>query len=74
MYCEAILDGIVVDCGDGVSHLIPVYSGYINSHLIKRLEVAGRNVTNYLTKLLLIRGYAFNSTADFETVREIMLC
>jgi len=28
-------------------------------------------VTNYLIKLLFLRGYAFNSTADFETVREI---
>lgn len=43
----------------------------MNPHLIQRLNVAGRHVTNYLSKLLLIRGYAFNSTADFETVREI---
>ena len=62
---------MVVDSGDGVTHLIPVYEGFLNQHLIKRLNVAGRHVTNYLTKLLLIRGYAFNSTADFETVREI---
>ena len=62
---------MVIDSGDGVTHLIPVCEGYLNKHLIKRLNVAGRHVTNYLTKLLLIRGYAFNSTADFETVREI---
>jgi actin-related protein 2 len=35
------------------------------------LDVAGRDVTRYLIKLLLMRGYAFNRTADFETVREI---
>ena len=51
--------------------MIPVCEGFLNRFLIKRLNVAGRHVTNYLTKLLLIRGYAFNSTADFETVREI---
>lgn len=28
-------------------------------------------MTKYLIKLLLMRGYAFNRTADFETVREI---
>lgn len=38
---------------------------------MKRLNVAGRHVTEYLVKLLLLRGYAFNSSADFETVREI---
>ncbi len=62
---------MVIDSGDGVTHLIPVCESYLNKFLIKRLNVAGRHVTNYLTKLLLIRGYAFNSTADFETVREI---
>ncbi len=61
----------MLDSGDGVSHLIPVCEGFLNRFLIKRLNVAGRHVTNYFTKLLLIRGYAFNSTADFETVREI---
>ena len=29
----------------------------------------GRDITRYLIKLLLLRGYAFNHTADFETVR-----
>lgn len=28
-------------------------------------------MTQYLTKLLTLRGYNFNSSADFETVREI---
>lgn len=35
------------------------------------MKVAGRHVTEYLIKLLLLRGYAFNSSADFETVRTI---
>ena len=38
---------------------------------MRRLNLAGRHVTNYLVKLLMQRGYAFNSSADFETVREI---
>jgi len=61
----------VLDAGDGVSHVIPVYNGIIQSNCIKRLNVAGRHVTQYLTKLLLLAGYAFNSSADFELVREI---
>jgi actin-related protein 2 len=40
-------------------------------HLTRRLDVAGRDVTRYLIKLLLMRGYAFERTADFETVRKI---
>jgi actin-related protein 2 len=41
------------------------------NHLTKRLDVAGRDVTRNLIKLLLRRGYALNRTADFETVRQI---
>ena len=33
--------------------------------------MAGRHVTEYLGKLLTMRGYALNSSADFETIREI---
>lgn len=63
--------GVVVDSGDGVTHIVPVYDGYSMPHLTKRLDVAGRDITRYLIKLLLLRGYAFNRTADFETVRGI---
>lgn len=63
--------GVVVDSGDGVTHIVPVVDGYSLPHITKRLDVAGRDVTQYLIKLLLLRGYAFNRTADFETVRQI---
>ena len=60
---------MVVDSGDGVTHICPVYEGFALPHLTKRLDIAGRDITRYLIKLLLLRGYAFNHTADFETVR-----
>lgn len=71
LYAQGLQTGVVVDSGDGVTHVIPVYEGFALPHLTKRLDVAGRDVTRYLIKLLLLRGYAFNRTADFETVREI---
>lgn len=63
--------GVVVDSGDGVTHIVPVYDGFALPHLTRRLDIAGRDVTRYLIKLFLMRGYAFNRTADFDTVREI---
>ncbi|BGP26044.1 actin binding protein [Rhodotorula toruloides] len=71
LYAQGLQSGVVVDSGDGVTHIVPVYEGFALPHLTKRLDVAGRDVTRYLIKLLLMRGYAFNRTADFETVRQI---
>lgn len=69
LYAQGLLTGVVVDSGDGVTHICPVYEGFALPHLTRRLDIAGRDVTRYLIKLLLLRGYAFNHTADFETVR-----
>jgi len=71
LYAQGLLTGVVVDSGDGVTHIVPVYEGFSLPHLTQRVNVAGRDVTRYLIKLLLFRGYAFNRTADFETVRMI---
>jgi actin-related protein 2 len=68
---KGLQTGVVVDSGDGVTHIVPVYDGFALPHLTRRLDVAGRDVTRYLIKLLLMRGYAFERTADFETVRAI---
>jgi len=70
LYAQGLLTGVVVDSGDGVTHIVPVYEGFALPHT-KRLDVAGRDITEYLIKLLQLRGYYFNRTADFETVRQI---
>ncbi|XP_022083118.1 actin-related protein 2-B isoform X1 [Acanthaster planci] len=69
LYAQGLLTGVVVDSGDGVTHICPVYEGFSLPHLTRRLDIAGRDITKYLIKLLLLRGYAFNHSADFETVR-----
>jgi actin-related protein 2 len=68
---SGLSSGVVVDSGDGVTHIVPVYESVVLNHLTRRLDVAGRDVTRNLIALLLRRGYALNRTADFETVRQI---
>jgi actin-related protein 2 len=71
-FCQpGLTSGVVVDSGDGVTHIVPVYESVVLTHLTKRLDVAGRDVTRNLISLLNRRGYALNRTADFETVRQI---
>ena len=71
LYAQGLSSGVVVDSGDGVTHIVPVYESVVLNHLTRRLDVAGRDVTRHLIDLLSRRGYAFNRTADFETVRQI---
>ncbi|KAJ7536019.1 hypothetical protein O6H91_12G054000 [Diphasiastrum complanatum] len=71
LYAQGLLTGLVVDSGDGVTHIVPVVDGFSFPHVTKRMNIAGRQITSYLVDLLLRRGYAFNRSADFETVREI---
>lgn len=68
---QGLQTGMVVDSGDGVTHLVPVYQGFLEPSLVQRINLAGRHVTNQLMKLLVANGHPLNSTADFETVREM---
>jgi len=71
LYATGRTTGVVLDCGDGVTHAVPIFEGFALPHSIMRTDLAGRDVTRYLQFLLRREGFPFKTTAEHEVVKQI---
>lgn len=48
LFAYGKVTGLVLDSGDGVTHALPIFEGYSVQRGIRRLDIAGRNLTDYV--------------------------
>jgi actin len=71
LYASGRATGCVLDIGDGVSHIVPIYEGFALNHAIQRIDLAGRDVTAYLQRLLRQKGFSLITSGELQIVRDI---
>jgi actin len=71
LYSSGRTTGIILESGDGVTQIMPIYEGYIVPRGCKRLNFAGCDLTELLVQLLMERGYTLNTKSQKEIVRDI---
>ena len=71
LYSAGKIIGIVLDSGDGVTHAVPIFEGYSLPHAVMRIDLAGRDLTEYMLKLLAEIGTRFSTTAEKEIAKSV---
>ncbi|CAD7936721.1 unnamed protein product [Amoebophrya sp. A25] len=70
LYAEGLRTGLVVDSGDGCTHIVPVYQGFVQPAHVERMNIAGRHVTKQLHTLLSRSNVAMNSYGGGATISQ----
>lgn len=69
LYSTGKTTGIIVDSGHGITHHVPIFEGYALPHAILKTPLGGKDLTDYLMKLLNEKGISMYSSTEKEIVR-----
>jgi actin-related protein 3 len=65
------LTGIVIDSGDGVTHVFPVSDGFVIGSCVKHIPLAGRDITKFVLNSMRDRKEPMPSEDALEIARNV---
>eukprot|EP01027_Heterolobosea_sp_BB2_P016987 GEZU01024105.1.p1 GENE.GEZU01024105.1~~GEZU01024105.1.p1 ORF type:complete len:303 (-),score=101.99 GEZU01024105.1:133-1041(-) len=71
LYASGDNTGVVVESGEGITHIIPIADGVVMPDTTTRFPIAGQDVTQYLIRLLSERGLRFEPHQEMRIARHI---
>ncbi|MFW9937133.1 MAG: actin, cytoplasmic 2 [Candidatus Thorarchaeota archaeon] len=71
LYSGGFQTGLVIEIGDSLTRIVPIYEGYKLDHAIRILDIGGRELTKYMEKILGEIGYSADSSIRRELVRAL---
>mmetsp|Transcript_66112 Transcript_66112/g.183051 ORF Transcript_66112/g.183051 Transcript_66112/m.183051 type:complete len:399 (+) Transcript_66112:91-1287(+) len=72
LYATGSRTGVVLEAGDGTSHVVPIFDDYVVPHAVRRLDLGGRDLTAHLARLLREeRGYRLEAAAERRAAAEV---
>ena len=71
LFSNAMLSGLVLGLGFGVSSTLPIYEAYSLPHSLVQLNLAGSHLTSYIKALLQRETPFFNTLGRDEVVQDI---
>ncbi|MFX0075633.1 MAG: actin, cytoplasmic 2 [Candidatus Hermodarchaeota archaeon] len=71
LYAGGFQTGLVVEIGDSLTRLTPIYQGYKLDHAIRYIDIGGRTLTRFMEKILGERGFSVDSSIRRELVRAL---
>ena len=71
LYSVGKTTGVVVDSGETLTDVLPIFECYPMFHVLSRIPIGGRHINNYLKRLLMQTGIEVPKGKEDEVLKDI---